>query len=195
VRAYADFMVRSLGLQHVNKGRHRLDVNVTYVARRASVEWPEKAFCDTEGSYFECRQLEHLQIRKLGRMIKNDKEIVAGLKSLESRKFTNGARVRFRDVDFSRLNFEEQIAIDATTDVMIGPHGAGLMHNVFMPDRGSLIELFIDGSSSNRHFHNLAFWAGHSYRGEPQSNPVNVGRLVRMAVDAIENLDLSDFPW
>ena len=48
-------------------------------------------------------------------------------------------------VDFSTLSFEEQILVDATTDVLIGPHGAGLMHNVFLPDRGSLIELFVDG--------------------------------------------------
>jgi len=86
--------------------------------------------------------------------------VVAGLKAgLEGRSFGNGARVSFRDVDFSTLSFKEQIAVDVTTDVMIGPHGAGLMHNVFMPDRAGLIELFVDGSSANRHFHNLATWA------------------------------------
>ncbi len=53
--------------------------------------------------------------------------------------------MRVREVDFSLLSFEEQIAIDTTTDIMIGPHGAGLMHNVFMPSRGALIELFVDG--------------------------------------------------
>ena len=61
------------------------------------------------------------------------------------------------------LSFEEQIAVDVTTDIMIGPHGAGNMHNIFMPDRATLIELFIDGSSANRHFHNLAYWSGHNY--------------------------------
>ena len=61
--------------------------------------------------------------------------------------FANGAKVKTRAVDFSTLDFRGQIEIDATTDVMIGPHGAGLMHNVFMPDRAALIELWIDGSS------------------------------------------------
>jgi len=75
VRAYADFVVRALGLQHANVGRHRLDVNVTYAARKASVQWPERAFCDTQHSYFDCSQLGHLQTRKLGRMVKNDKEV------------------------------------------------------------------------------------------------------------------------
>ena len=27
----------------------------------------------------------------------------------------------------------------------VGPHGAGLMHNVFMRDRAALVELFVDG--------------------------------------------------
>lgn len=195
VRAYADFVVRGLGLQNVNKGRQRQDVNVTYAARRASVQWPEKAFCDTANSYFDCEQLNHLQMRKLGRMVRNDNAVVAGLRKLEAMSFPNGARVKVREVDFSLLSFEEQIAIDATTDVLIGPHGAGLMHNVFMADRAHLIELFVDGSSANRHFHNLAFWAGHGYRGEPQANPIAVERVVGMAHDAVASLDLSELPW
>ena len=39
------------------------------------------------------------------------------------------------------LSFEEQIKIDLATDIMVGPHGAGLMHNIFMRDRAALIEV------------------------------------------------------
>ena len=48
----------------------------------------------------------------------------------------------------------------------MGPHGAGLMHNIFMRDRAALVELFVDGSANNRHFHNLAHWFGRSYEGK-----------------------------
>jgi hypothetical protein len=120
VRSYADFVVRGLGLQNLNRGRRNVDVNVTYIPRRASVEWPEKAFCDSKESYFDCSQLSHLQIRSLGRMIKNDREIIRVLRQLETMTFSNGARVRVREVDFSTLSFEEQIAVDVTTDVLIG---------------------------------------------------------------------------
>lgn len=49
------------------------------------------------------------------------------------------------------LSFEEQIKIDLATDIMVGPHGAGLMHNIFMRDRAALIEvdrpdLFFNGN-------------------------------------------------
>ena len=64
------------------------------------------------------------QARKLGRMIRNDAEVVSALKALEQRKFANGAEVHFRDVDFNVLSFEEQIEVDITTDIMVGPHGA-----------------------------------------------------------------------
>jgi hypothetical protein len=73
VRAYADFVVRGLGLQFANLGTKRLDVTVTYAARKASVQWPERAFCDSKESFFDCGQLKHLEIRPLGRMIRNDK--------------------------------------------------------------------------------------------------------------------------
>jgi capsular polysaccharide biosynthesis protein len=91
-------------------------------------------------------------------MIKNDKEVSAALKALETTTGKGGKKVVFQDVDYNVLSFEEQIQIDLQTDIMVGPHGAGLMHNIFMRDRATLIELFVDGSSVNRHFHNLANW-------------------------------------
>ena len=65
------------------------------------------------------------------------------------------------------------------------------MHNIFMPDRGSLVELFVDGSAANRHFHNLAFWAGHAYQGSSMANPLPTARLEAMVETAIQRLDLS----
>ena len=195
VRAYADFVVRALGLHNSNRGRPSNAVNILYSARRASVQWPERAFCDSAHSYFICEKLEHLQKRKLGRMVRNDNQTLNALRTLETENFANGAVIKVRDVDFSTLSFEEQIAMDVTTDIMIGPHGAGLMHNIFMPDRAALIELFVDGSSANRHFHNLASWAGHSYTGEAQSNPIKTARLVELTRKHIKELDLSHAKW
>ena len=144
-----------------------------------------------EASFFDCAQLGHLGVRKLGRSVRNDAAVVAALKTLETRTFANGARVVVRDVDYSELSFEDQIATNLDTDVMVGPHGAGLMHNIFMPDRAALVELFIDGSSANRHFHNLARWQGRSYYGSAFSNPVRAQQLVSVVAGAVSSLDLS----
>ena len=73
-------------------------------------------------------------------------------------------------MDYNLLTFEEQIKTDMNTDIMIGPHGAGLVHNIFMRDRAVLVELSIDGSGGNRHFHNLAYWYGRTYENLSPSN-------------------------
>ena len=166
-------------------------VVVTFMARRSSGEWPEKRFCDSARSFFDCAKLGHLGIRKLGRSVRNDGEVVRALKSLEGRAFPNGARGTVRDVDYSSLSFEDQIKTNLDTDVMVGPHGAGLMHNIFMPDRAALVELFIDGSSANRHFHNLANWQGRQYHSASLANPVPTGQLLSLVAAAISALDLS----
>ncbi|KAH8046359.1 hypothetical protein JL722_13686 [Aureococcus anophagefferens] len=68
VRAYSDFVIRGLGLQGAAlRGARRdpKDVVVTFLARRSSSEWPEKRFCDSETSFFDCAKLQHLGVRGL----------------------------------------------------------------------------------------------------------------------------------
>ena len=57
----------------------------------------------------------------------------------------------------------EQLRLFSGTDLMIGPHGAGLTYILFTPDNAGLIELFIDGSGVNQHFHNAAHFANRRY--------------------------------
>lgn len=124
-------------------------------------------------------------------MVKNDKQVVEALRGLESRNWPNGAQVEFRDVDFNLLTFAEQIMVDITTDIMVGPHGAGLMHNIFMPDRAVLVELHIDGSGANQHFHNLARWQGRKYIARTMNNPIDTSDLARTISGVIESMDLN----
>ena len=56
-----------------------------------------------------------------------------------------------------------------------------------------MIELFIDGSDQNRHFHNLAHWYGRAYVGVSINNPIDVGQMVRTVVAEIEKIDLDKF--
>lgn len=96
-------------------------------------------------------------------------------------------------MDFNNLSFEEQLVVDVTTDVMVGPHGAGLMHNVFMPDRAVLVELHIDNSAANQHFHNLARWQGRKYLTQTMRNPVDVHALTDLVAGAVESIDISKY--
>ena len=67
------------------------------------------------------------------------------------------------------------------------------MHNIFMRDRAVLMELSIDGSGIQRHFHNLARWYGRTYMGVSCSNPIDIGKLVVQIVHAIESIDIDSY--
>ena len=196
VKAYADFVIRGMGLQdytHYAQPAPSRVITITYMSRRASTVWPEKKFCSDTNSFFLCKFWDNFGIRSLGRMIRNDADVVSALKSLENETFRNGARVKLSEVDFNLLSFPEQIKHDLQTDIMVGPHGAGLMHNVFMRSRATLVELFIDGSGVNRHFHNLAMWSGHKYRGETMANPVDTSKLLGVMRKVIEDTHLDQY--
>ena len=66
------------------------------------------------------------------------------------------------------------------------------MHSLFMRDRAALIELFVDGSSANRHFHNMAFWYGRTYHGlnGMSLQPNSVLSLVR---SVINDMDMNSY--
>jgi hypothetical protein len=196
VRAYSDFVIRSFGLQHLShyaSPKPKKEVVVTYLTRRPTNEWPEKKYCNDTHSFFKCQFWANLGPRQLGRMVRNDAALIDGLKGLESQSFSNGASVRVVAADYNVLSLREQLVSDIQTDIMVGPHGAGLMHNIFMRDRASLIELFIDGSSSNRHFHNLASWYGRRYQEVQMPNPVDVRAVVQIVTEHIEALDINSY--
>jgi hypothetical protein len=140
VRAYADFVIRGLQLQsesHYAKAAPEDTVTITYMARRAYSEWPEKKFCNDTNSYFKCKHWEKMGMRKIGRMIKNDQAIVEAFKSFTHHE-KNGKTIKvvFNDADFNKhKTFRDQIAMDLKTDILVGAHGAGLMHNIFMRER------------------------------------------------------------
>ena len=66
------------------------------------------------------------------------------------------------------------------------------MHNIFMPDRAVLVELHIDGSGSNQHFHNLAKWQGRKYVAKNSRNPIDVTDLASTVVSIVEAMDITD---
>ena len=140
MRAYSDFVIRGLQLQtlsHYARNIPQDTVTITYMARRAYSEWPEKKFCNDTHSYFKCKFWADRGKRKIGRMIKNDQSIVDAFKGFSHHE-KNGQQITiiFNDADFNKhKTFTDQIAMDLKTDILVGAHGAGLMHNIFMRER------------------------------------------------------------
>jgi hypothetical protein len=67
------------------------------------------------------------------------------------------------------------------------------MHNIFMRDRAVLMEVFIDGSGANKHFHNLAKWYGRKYVELSMDNPVPLDNIYDAVKQQIENLRLAEW--
>lgn len=75
----------------------------------------------------------------------------------------------------------------------VGPHGAGLYHIVFTPDRASLVELQIDNTMERKHFVNLASWSGHKYKHMGGPSKVQAESVKALVAGAISEMDLSQY--
>lgn len=65
------------------------------------------------------------------------------------------------------------------------------MHSLFMRDRAALVELFVDGSGANRHFHNMAYWYGRQYQSV--SGSLDPQRLLPIVRSIVEGMDLDGY--
>jgi protein O-GlcNAc transferase len=91
--------------------------------------------------------------------------------------------VRIQAVDFEPLTFPEQLRLVRATDILVGVHGAGLTHTMFMRDGpASAVVEIRPRECDYRGFRNLAFMKGVGYFtafGE-QVKPVREGYKPRV---------------
>lgn len=103
------------------------------------------------------------------RLLNTDELLVAFLKKYPD--------VEAEVIDYAKLNFREQLAKTRASDILVGAHGAGLTHGMFLPWGGTLVEilphqLFFHG------FENMAKFTGHRYlsgRTQKFESPDNTG--------------------
>jgi glycoprotein 2-beta-D-xylosyltransferase len=91
------------------------------------------------------------------RKIHNEGELLDHLQ----RKYQS---LRVAGAQIDQFEMVDQLRQAASTDILVGMHGAGLTHALFLPRHASLIELFpVYWSSANRHFKAIAKWRSLSY--------------------------------
>lgn len=77
-----------------------------------------------------------------------------------------GARLAVRGVVLERLSMADQLRLIHATDVLVGMHGAGLTHTLFLPPGAGLVELFpAYHSPATRYFRRMAECRGLFYQG------------------------------
>lgn len=72
------------------------------------------------------------------RRVLNEGELIQRL----NEKAPSPMNLRVRIVDYGNIPFEQQLQITLNTDILIGMHGAGLTHLLFLPDWAVVFELF-----------------------------------------------------
>jgi capsular polysaccharide biosynthesis protein len=65
-------------------------------------------------------------------------------------------------VDLGEMSPAEQLQAISRTRVLVGQHGAGLVHSLFMIDDGPIVEMRL--AESQDHFQNLSEGLGRDYR-------------------------------
>lgn len=86
------------------------------------------------------------------RRIANEKEVWNAVRNADVNAIVNG-------VQLDRLSMVEQLELMSRTDILIGMHGAGLSHILYLPKTSGVIELFPNYMSvANAHFRAMSKW-------------------------------------
>lgn len=100
----------------------------------------------------------------VSRKIKNEDEL---LKKISESFPTHNVK----GIQIDALPMRKQLEIIARTDILIGMHGAGLSHTLFLPRHSGLVEMFpMYYTSENRHFRAMAGWRGLFYSSWENTN-------------------------
>lgn len=70
--------------------------------------------------------------------------------------------VHIQSVDFAAIPFSKQLQIIRETDILVGVHGAGLTHSMFLPEGSSMVEI-LPHNLNYKGFRNLAKLRRHRY--------------------------------
>jgi capsular polysaccharide biosynthesis protein len=97
----------------------------------------------------------------LDRMIENEDEVVNTIAQVLKNLIRGPVKVTA--VDFSQLSYVEQVEAVAATDLLVGFHGAGMAHLLYLPENGAVLE-FMNEARTWRCFQHMAMWRGLLYR-------------------------------
>lgn len=100
---------------------------------------------------------------------KHGRLYIARAESAKSRRIVNDdavsevlGRYGFRKLYFENLSVKDQIRLAASAEIIIGPHGSGILHSMFMPEGSTMVEFFHPGYV-NYCFMRIAGLMKHSY--------------------------------
>eukprot|EP01084_Bolivina_argentea_P073732 133788_1 len=113
-------------------------------------------------------------IGKASRKFIDNKQIENIIKDIVNNMNENDIEFNIRNIAWSDYTFKQQLQIASSTDILIGVHGAGLSHVLFLPPKSGLIEITPIGFDGEPHFKAFALWNGHKYNQVPGGSEYKV---------------------
>lgn len=110
--------------------------------------------------------------RALASALRTDKQLAAAIPN----------SVVLHALDYADFDFDQQLNISRSADLIVGMHGAGLIQAIFLPPHGGIFEIFCpDRPPGNNRYENLARRLGIQYGSfytEDATNAVPVPQVV-----------------
>lgn len=115
------------------------------------------------------------------RKFKNEDEILKTLASVFAGDF-------IRPIIMEQMSMKQQLDVISDTDVLVGMHGAGMTHSLFLPKHAVVLEFFPNYWGFLRHFKMFSKWRGVKYIGWQNLDPRNeyADFYTRIPVDVVK---------
>gem|GEM_PF-5821305 len=124
-----------------------------------------QSFADHVHSYAQTKQEKYLDTLRVTYVKRPPPRCLAeDIERSMIEKISALPNVQFKAVDFAQISFHEQIHIVGNTDMLIGVHGNGLSHILFLPSTACAIEIFPPGAH-HLDYHVFADVRGIDYFG------------------------------
>ncbi|CAH1800308.1 unnamed protein product [Owenia fusiformis] len=141
-KEFKEFYLGGYGIPSGGPLEHKLNcdkINILFIWRRDYVSHPRNP-----GG-------------KIDRKILNEDELLQAMRTIDTVHKVEG-------IQFDQRSMGIQLNYITNADLLIGMHGAGLSHTLFLPPHSALLELSPnDWSPSNKHFWYFAKWSGVSH--------------------------------
>ncbi|KAL7576234.1 hypothetical protein ACA910_013714 [Epithemia clementina (nom. ined.)] len=158
MNAFVDHVLQAYQLQHVSM----IPGKITIIDRRPYRAHPRSSWHNNSNNSSSSHD-NNRGHRRQRRILDNFPELVQALKQQHQTRLTGNISLSIQVAALETMSFREQLQTIRETNVLIGNHGAGLTHLLFLHDSAMVVE-YQPGPAVNQMFWDLLKWKQQATR-------------------------------